>query len=671
MPVNRKADYFLNGKPYMLARGDSRGRAWQRTGVPDSPDRRGPSDLEWGNLPAVLDRPEVWDDWSGGYGNAYRDPEAPNIVHWSENMDTRFPRQMVHCQRLLTIGTNQVMLDAGMLPYVRNGAEFMADIRTDVVGSVEAGAGQVLVVGGNGHMVIQPTGVASSDGAFVVDHPALAGGGGPQNRANIGYRPALFGNYILAGDLGGTYHYQAHRSMGVLEPVGSLPTFGFAVAGNRLWRWHGPSVDRGIYMQSCADSTYTGLYTAANWSATLPVGPGYYGIRDVVALNDQLFAGLPDGVYAGDYTGTFVNVLPQLASQIHYDNCRDLTVYEGRVVTQHVTGLYEYYPSDENAIARQISFPQPANSPIHGYPRCVRGHGPWLYAGLYSGSYSYLMAGRETPAGYQWHILNRLPNVAKIHRLHFDGITIASGNKRIPTRMWIATDGTYDTGGTSALYWAPIPAVNDNPLVSDPAFSANYVGSARVDLGRVDWNAPGTPKAFRAVEVWADNLASGAQWCDVYYQIDGKTRTKLGTTARSPKDTLYFLSSEGSFATGQSIELSLESFTASPNITPIYRAVILRGVQRPKTVGQITAVTRIADEMRDRQNTPMRPGALMLAELRALGQQASPVQLVDLAGATSWVNVLGDPEEAEVYQKGEDDPEIAATVRLAVLEYSG
>ena len=59
----------------------------------------------------------------------------------------------------------------------------------------------------------------------------------------------------------------------------------------------------------------------------------------------------------------------------------------------------------------------------------------------------------------------------------------------------------------------------------------------------------------------------------------------------------------------------------------------------------------------------------MLAELRAMAQSGSPVQLVDLAGATQYVSVLAPISEQETYQAGEDNPEIAATVKMSVLSY--
>jgi hypothetical protein len=308
---------------------------------------------------------------------------------------------------------------------------------------------------------------------------------------------------------------------------------------------------------------------------------------------------------------------------------------------------------------------------VQGRVRCLARLADWKYAGLFTGSQSHLLAFQETAAGVKWHTLQRLPHLTSIHRIHFDAITVTTAGDPICTRAWIATNASAPPTGTACFYYMPIPDLNGNPLMPTPYFSANYIGSARMDLGSVDWGAPGTPKVYRAVELWADNLASGAQWAKLYYSIDNEaTRHLLGTTAKSPKDVLYFPSGEGSFVTGQSIALSLESFTASAGVTPIYRSIVLRGALRPQSIDQIAAITRIADNVTDRQGSVMRSGATMLAELRAMAQSGSPQQLCDLAGATQYVSVLAPISEQETYQSGEDNPEIAATVKMSVLSYS-
>src|SRR4029434_2308632 len=87
----------------MLARGRNRGRAWRRASVPSIPGSPSPSEQRFGTTPANVAFREVFDDFSGGDGHAYRAVAPPNGIHWSENCDTRWPGQIVHCQALVEV----------------------------------------------------------------------------------------------------------------------------------------------------------------------------------------------------------------------------------------------------------------------------------------------------------------------------------------------------------------------------------------------------------------------------------------------------------------------------------------------------------------------------------------------------------------------------------------
>jgi hypothetical protein len=655
MPVGRRYDYMLGGKGFMLVRNQYKGRAWTRTGASDAPSRRSDADTKYGMLADEIDHPEVWDDWSGGYGQPYR-RAGENTYHWAENFDARFPRQLVHCQQLMRV--TATMATGGYSVNLKNvGVEQFADrpLYGDDMGN---GKGAVIAITqatvNNFHYM--PVSSASIE-AIAPVWPGAKG------------RPALFGSFWYVGGVSLQMQWVWDYSSGHSGEANSK-AHGFVRVGNRLWKHHN------TYVQNCAVSESTastpmGPTLLANWSATINIGTHHNLIHDVRALDDQLVVGTKDGVYLGDQTGTFVNVMEGL-NPIHEDNFRDLLVADGQLYVQHATGVYRYYSNGYAAVINQIGPPTAHRAPVQGRVRCLARLADWKYAGLFTGSQSYLLAFQETASGVKWHTLHRLPHTVSIHRIHFDAITRTSAGDPICTRAWIATDASAPPTGTACFYYMPIPDLNGNPLMPSPYFSANYIGSARMDLGAVDWGAPGTPKVYRAVEVWADNLASGAQWAKLYYSIDNEaTRHLLGTTAKSPKDVLYFPSGEGSFVTGQSIALSMESFTASAGVTPIYRAIVLRGALRPNSIDQITAVTRIADNVMDRQGSLIpRSGATMLAELRAMAQSGSPVQLVDLAGATQYVSVLAPISEQETYQLGSDEPEIAATVKMSVLAYS-
>lgn len=667
MPVGQQFDVILRSKGYMLARNlPGGGRAWSRTGQPDSPARRSAQDTKYGNVPDELDHPEVFNDWSGGYGDAYRQPDRLNTYHWSENFDPRWPGQLVHAQNPLLMSSMPAVSASNAVC-----ANYFLDAPPHNAADIgRLGAGDVVAIGAK--YVISWTAMSANG---TIDGVTVTGAGGGDQQA-YGNRPALFGSYYILPILSGSRWQAVGIPNGAIEGANDWPRPGnaFTTAGNRLWKAGGP-LNTGVYLQSCAAGTDPTV--TANWSATLPVGDRVNTINDLVSLGDQVFAGAPNGLYAGDQSGTFVNILSEVANQRHVDNCRDLAIYNGQVHAQTIGGVWAVAPAMNNvsrAEVREVG-PSPLSNrgPVRGYVRALRAHGAWLYGGLWTGSQSYLLAGIDASPGlpYVWHTMQRLPHVAKVHRLHIDGITLSSGGQfQVPNRMWVATDASIATGGTAPTYLWPIPAQNGNPLATDPAFLPNYVGSARMDFPATNWQAPATPKILRDVEVWSENLATGAQYVDVYYAVDNGARTLLGRAQTSPLTTLYFpTETTGSFVQGQSIALSIESFTASANVTPVYRSFVLRGLLNPKSVDTVAAVLRIADDVPNRTGVPMRPGATMLAELRALAG-GPPCQMVDLTGATHWVKVLQPVEEREVYQAGSDYPEIAATVKLAILTFS-
>jgi hypothetical protein len=681
MPNDRPNDIQLGPaggrlQGFRLWRNRSGGRSWRRYGVANLPGGRRQSDVKYATTPAEIRFSRAYDDFSGGDGFAYRGVAPDNGVHWSENYDTRFSGQAVHVQALRTLNTA-----------VHASAHYDCDGFYDLGWSPDASASGtylaapwqcVMALGRSFEMYFQPTGLAT-EASMIRRQFGNVAPPSPEQRYRL--RPATFGSFVYiprqqeASGLDVSTFIQRGKDNGTTTSV--LPAHGFANAGNRLWRYHGPrfSDTNAHFVQSVAAGADP--LGTANWSATLIVGDGDRPIKDMVAYRDQVFCGLPDGLYAGDQTGTFFNVTSELANQAHPDNCRDLGVHEGEVVIPHVSGVYAYNPTiTDRARVRQVSPAQrSARSPVVGQNRCVRSFAGWLYAGLWTGSQSYLRAGREVaPGDWRWHTLHRLPHVAKIHRLHFDGISQASGGTPVPNRLWVATDMSINTGGTAPIYFSQVPRDNQNPLAADPVFSANYVGSARMDLPADDMDAPGVTKIFDRVEVWADALASGARYIDVYYTMDRGARTLLGRAQAGPVAVLPAGSVNGFFVSGKSVEWSVESFTDSSGTCPVLRALVPYGKMRPQVAEVIEAAVHIADNLVDRSGVPMRPAAVMIDELRALADPArdggTAARLVDLAGATQYVAVIPPVEEHEIYQQGSDEPEVVASVRMAILSLS-
>jgi len=219
MPVGKKFDFQLNGKGYMLLRGQQRGRAWQRTGMPDSPGTRSVTDARHGQLPDELDHPEVWDDWSGGFGMPYRHG-GENTYHWAENFDARFPRQLVHCQQVQLVPANP--------GYSHNYAieDFMDMTYTNW--SLDKGQGALLVLGYTNMGTILPAAAASLvwKAQDIGTDPVTC------------HQPALHGSYIYVGNIQGSMNFFGYSMQGGLAwyTDETWAGTGFVVVGNRLWR---------------------------------------------------------------------------------------------------------------------------------------------------------------------------------------------------------------------------------------------------------------------------------------------------------------------------------------------------------------------------------------------------------------------------------------------------
>jgi hypothetical protein len=174
-------------------------------------------------------------------------------------------------------------------------------------------------------------------------------------------------------------------------------------------------------------------------------------------------------------------------------------------------------------------------------------------------------------------------------------------------------------------------------------------------------------KLWKSIEVQADNLGR-TQYIDVYYRIDKGEWTEAGSVKTSPATSIGL---EPAGVAGEAIEIRLDLVQAG-DVTPIIvRTVIARAIERPDTTDIISAVVRCADNLplRTAGRCP-RTGEAILQELKALGEYATAVELVDTVGSTRRVVVIPPVvEQAEYDQSGEMSRELLINLQMAVVEF--
>ncbi len=685
----------------MLAR-TGNARSWHRSGQADIPTRRLPQDQQFGNLPDTLDHPEVIDDWSGGPGEFRRSANNPNAYAWSINMDTRFPGMMVHAQapQLLPMATY-------------SGANLNANWITDVpLGSraaVYAGQAEVMVLG-NGYIArLGPTADQNLTGSAQFNLTFES----PGSTIAFGKRPAIYGSFMYIPNLSGSTWSRRTMDTATYTLAGAVGTVGiadwFSVSGQQMWF---ESAGRGRLR--AFTSPEGNLLNGANLGATIGVGNGFFPAFDALALEDQQYVGMPDGIYQGNTSGTFNNIVNDTSSAMNVENFADLTTHNGQMVGAAGGHIWAFKPSSIQSTLRDIGPPYLGMAPFFGSgPKlagrfeCVRSYGQWLYAGMFTGSGSIFWAGRDTDGQgpYTWYPLHDFLGLnVKVRHLHVDGITTASNGQTIPRRIWASTDASWgaQSGGTAPVFFWQIPEDDANPVLS-PAFTPNFMGSAQYESPYDDWQAPGTPKVWRQANVnggfislfddrttlgWSNYGAlvalplalgdpNGGCLATLSYVIDNQTTIQLPNLQAN----MYFTASSvpGSQSSdGFEIAWHLDS-AKLPSVGgtsrwPIYRSLVGRGLVTPPVAETIDV--RVELGRPDKRGGKTRPAGLQATELRGFAEGSSAVQLIDLNGNTQFVKVIGPIEEEEYWQQAGDSSnqsgsfEVIAGFKMAILNYS-
>jgi len=609
-------DIILAGKGYMLARSEQLGRggrAWQVTSQGASIARQTERESRYGNQPPNIELPVVWSTAHLGYGDERQVQEGR--YHYAVGVDARFPEMLIP-------GPYVTVVSTGLSENVTRFAEI---------------GGKLLFLAGR-----YVKEFASNDG-INAERDLTAG--------KAGVDMEVFNDCLYVGMAFGAGDFIHKRTAaGAWSQDNDVQAGYMTVAKDRLCAQ--VSVRKVSWVQGDDDPM-----DLTKWGGSYTVGESTSAITTLGALEDLLYIGKQDGLYAMDEDGIAPALTPELRAYRHADNCRNLRPWHGTVWVPHLRGLLEYRSMGEQG--NVVRSAQPARdclseNPVRGRITALAGDDRWLYAALYNGTDTYLLAGRETteqeaPLGRLiWHPLAKVAG-KRCDAMHISGLWTNPTNPRL------------FLGAGADVAYIILPRDTDNPLADANCLFAT---SGHLCYSSNDSGVPATTKLYKSIEIDVED-ADAYDYVEAFYRVDASGWTNAGRAA-TPGVTTFELDPYG--IAGKTLEVRLNLVLASNTGRVKVRPVVARAAERPKTVDVITAVIRCSDGLRRNDGSPeRRTGAEMLAELWALPSLGQSVPLVDVVGGKRQVLVQAPIDEREIEAESKKNPEVLATVAMTVF----
>jgi len=616
-------DIEIDGQGYMLERGRQGSlskRAWQVKPRYASLVQQSPLAGRTNPQHPLVEAMEVWPDLAGGYGDD--DQGLPGRYRYAENVDCRFRGQVIPGPQVTLTKVATATADVNAWAEVDGRLFFSAGRYVFEVATLDGAVTQRCDLG---------------EDTKVVDMVAFGG----QVLVSIGLGASFWVLTPGATPAQDTWT-AANDNMGVTY---------WAVVRNTLWAATSKAAIQAL--SEGAEPTQS-----ENWGATYTIGDQALAITAMRAQGDFLYIGKENGLHVVDSGWEGVAVTPELESAVDAANCQSMAQWHGRWYVPHVRGLLTYAASEYgHAIGSATPHATAGmDNPARGRVLALAGDDQCLYATIYDGAGSWLLAAREAAEGEQpyvgplvWHTLARIKG-QRCASLHLTGLF---SNPRLYLGIG------HDVGHVV------LPRQGANPL-QDP--SCEYALTGSVYLPAHDMYAPATAKLWRAVAIEADELTL-ARYIDVDFRLDkAGPWTHVGRANVSPRHVLA-LPAHGQ--AGHTIELRL-TYTIPLASKPVrIRRVTLYGAERPESLDQIAVVIRCADRLPLRGGGQCSRNAEEIREtLKALGQAARSVELVDTVGQARRVLVQAGISEEEAEQEGAQPREVLLTVYMTPFETS-
>jgi len=640
--TDRPYDIKLNGHGYLLAREGqlgANGRAWAVESVGSAIGQQSATEATYSPMAPIIELPMVWDSWHRGFGDEEKLGEGR--YYYSQNVDCRFEGKAFPALQVNTLALPGGTAAGHVLKFVELQNQLFA-FNDRYAFQIYAAQNSIVI-----HKDFGSDAAITDACAF---NNELIVARGYQDDA---YSFSL-GNVWIWGRSrwGGTAVWGHERNapewavmlgikLGYLAPFRDRLN---ATTSDSEVRW-------------CSQGPQIG----GNWTAAYRIGDPGTSITSLGELGEMLYIGKRDGLYALGSDGYAVQITPELRTPAHIENCKNMRAWHGSLWVPHQRGFFAYRSlgnSGFTVTSCNLGARAGQSSPVRGVVTAIAGDDRWLYIALWTGSDTYILAGREVRADEDayaplvWHPLWHLDE--RVYSLHI-------GATGLMPRLWI--------GAGQGIKYVDLPYGTDNPLQDD---SCTYGSTGTLYFSRHSCNAPSIRKLFKSVEIIADHLQN-SQYIEVWYRPDNlRTWRPLGfvngqnRATRSPSHILS-CGSEGVLA--RRIELRLDIHASSSSHPPILRSVILRAAERPQTRDVMTAVIRCAD------NLPTRTGGIfpdkgadILARLKALSTAGKAVELEDIVGYKRPVLVLPGVSESETKQEGTRAREVLATIRMTPFQ---
>lgn len=604
---------------YMLARGEALGRgarSWQVESAGASLVQRSPTEQQYGNQPAPIETPVVFRTWHRGYGDERQLQEGR--YHYALNADARFPAQILP-------GPYVHLIAPPTLP---------VGVTADPITAIFEQDGFLFVLAGRYCYYL--------DGADL------------EIANDFGAGETALSATVFGGN--------AYIGMGYTEPFwerasGPNPAAGWTQAGAGLYIGYSASFKDRMWA-SVSESTVRAVaadpMTGADWTAEYAIGDATHTITSLAELNDMLYVGKTDGLYALDQEGQGKQLTPELKGAISANNCVNMVGWQGMLWVPHVRGLFQYQSMGAQGYQVAPGTPGafvPDANPVRGRITALAGDNRWLYATLYTqGGNSYLLAGRrafqDEPELLTWHPLAALSSTwCRTMKL--------SG-------LWTSPRLLFGAG--TSLAYIVLPQDGENPLQDS---NCRYATSGSIYFPAHDCYAPSTWKVWKSIEVCGSGFTQ-QRYVDVYYRMDGGVWRLAGRVTRGPR---FVLALPVMGVAGIEVEVRLDFTLPSSSVPCIVEKVALRAAERPSVVKVVTAAIRCSDGLPLRNGSrERRSGTQILQELEELVVLPRAVLLTDTIGHERWVLPLAPLRESELAQFGNETPERVAMLSMAIFE---